>query len=78
MGYKHSPKWHKHCKKSNNSKINRNYSTATRENHSKVLNGFLIEKNLKPVMCYEDLQLEETKNNIKNCCKDKSGIYLIK
>lgn len=32
---------------------------------------------MSPVICYEDLHLEETKDNIKQYARNKSGIYLI-
>lgn len=32
---------------------------------------------LSPVTCFEDLQLEDTKNNIIEYSKDKAGVYLI-
>lgn len=67
-------------KKSNNYKIKKDCSTETKGKHSKVLNDFLYDKNLKPVMCYEHLQLQETKEKINKYCKEKrekSGIYLI-
>ena len=42
-----------------------------------VLNEFLLNKNLNPVMCYENLHLEETKKNINAYSKGRSGVYLI-
>jgi len=38
---------------------------------------FIKEKNLNPVFCYEDLQLDSTKKKIKSDTKNLSGIYLI-
>ena len=38
---------------------------------------FLIEKNLNPIISYEQLNLESTKRKINTFCKNKSGIYLI-
>lgn len=36
-----------------------------------------MEKNLNPIICYEYLNLESTKQKINIYCKNKSGIYLI-
>ena len=78
LGYNRSPKWHKHNKKnSNDLNNNRYYSTTSKEKYFNILNDFLTDKNLKPVICYEDLQLKETKDSINKFSKEKSGIYLI-
>jgi group I intron endonuclease len=45
--------------------------------NSKLLNGFLLEKNLSPVYKYEDLGEDSTKKRLKLETKDLSGIYLI-
>lgn len=65
-------------------KINKNnfnkryYSTYNNsEKYSKVLTEFLIDKNLNPVICFEDLQLQETKEKLNEYSKNKAGIYLI-
>ena len=78
LGYNRSPKWHKHNKKnSNDLNNNRYYSTTSKEKYFNILNDFLTDKNLKPVICYEDLQLKKTKDSINKFSKEKSGIYLI-
>jgi group I intron endonuclease len=41
------------------------------------VNEFLKEKNLSPVFLYENLQLESTKEKIKNETTNLSGVYLI-
>jgi group I intron endonuclease len=57
----------------------RNNSTFISEikNNFNTLNEFLIEKNLKPIYCYEDLHLESTRKKILVDTKNLSGIYLI-
>lgn len=63
-----------------NKKERRFYSTsglAFKPVISSVLNNFLYDKSLKPVIYYENLHLEETKRKIKSYSKGKSGIYLI-
>jgi group I intron endonuclease len=58
----------------------RYYSTLTRLNNdenSKILTDFLIEKNLKPIKCYEELHLESTRKKIQTETNNLSGIYLI-
>lgn len=53
------------------------YSTSTKVDNNIKLNNFLSDKTLNPVICYENLHLEETKNKINKYSKGKSGIYLI-
>lgn len=53
------------------------YSTSTKVDNSIKLKNFLSDKSLNPVICYENLHLEETKNKINKYSKGKSGIYLI-
>ena len=53
------------------------YSTSTKVDNNIKLNNFLLDKTLNPVICYENLHLEETKNKINKYSKGKSGIYLI-
>jgi group I intron endonuclease len=57
------------------------YSTLTpfnNDNSKKFkLSDFLIEKNLKPVYCYEDLHLDSTRKKLKTETENLSGIYLI-
>jgi group I intron endonuclease len=45
--------------------------------NSKILNDFLIDKNLSPVFCYEGLHLDSTRKIIQKDITDLSGIYLI-
>ena len=59
------------------------YSTSA-SNHINLVNdksqtllNFIKDKNLTPVYSYENLQLETTKNKIRNDTKDISGVYLI-
>jgi hypothetical protein len=40
--------------------------TPLNNNNSNKLTYFLIEQNLKPVYCYEDLHLDSTRKKIKN------------
>lgn len=44
---------------------------------SQILTDFLIEKNLNPIYCYEELHLEYTRKKIQLETKSLSGIYLI-
>ncbi len=44
---------------------------------SQILTYFLIEKNLNPIYCYEELHLEYTRKKIQLETKSLSGIYLI-
>jgi len=63
-----------------NKKERRFYSTyelASKPEISSVLNNFLYDKSLNPVIFYENLHLEETKIKINSYSKGKSGIYLI-
>lgn len=57
------------------------YSTLTPFNSDNSknfkLSDFLIEKNLKPVYCYEDLHLDSTRKKLKTETENLSGIYLI-
>lgn len=82
LGYnkkQYSPKWYKQ-QKINNNNNKRFYSTSTTSNNkaqSIIVKQFLVEKNLNCVTSFEDLGLEETKKEINNFSKGKSGIYLI-
>lgn len=42
-----------------------------------MVDQFLLDQNLSPIICFEDLQTRETKDEINSYSKDKSGIYLI-
>lgn len=53
------------------------YSTTSRIALSDKTKMFLLEKNLNPVISYEDLNLQGTKQKINLFSKNKSGIYLI-
>lgn len=83
LGLSNSPKWHKqnYSYKNNKNKNNlhkKYYSTDTNSgNNSKVVTEFLSDKNLNAIICFEDLQLQETKNKINEYSKNKAGIYLI-
>lgn len=78
LGLSNGPKWYKHNNKNNYTKNIRNYSTGTNSGeYSKILTEFIENKNLNPVICFEDLQLEEVRNKISAYSKDKAGIYLI-
>jgi len=87
LGYEHSPKLSKlnNFGFNNKFKVNsikltkRYYSTAklVNNNHSKTLNDFIKENNLKPIYCYEDLHLESTRKKIQTETKNLSGVYLI-
>jgi len=67
---------HNSSKKRHYSSKKRHYSTSS-DNGSKILEDFLIEKNIKPVFYYEDLSLQTIKDKIKEDTKNLSGIYLI-
>jgi len=93
LGYHNSPKWSKFniknpytISKFNNktkSNINMNiqkrfYSNINVNNHlSKTLIDFIENNNLTPVLSYENLQTNETKEKILQETKGLSGIYLI-
>ena len=81
LGLSNSPKWHKQNYKNNQNKNKfnyRHYSTNTNSgNYSKVVTDFLTDKNLNAVACFEDLQLQVTKNIINEYSKNKAGVYLI-
>ena len=80
LGFSNGPKWHKQNYKNNrkNNFHKKYYSTSTNSgNHSKVVTDFLIDKNLNTVICFEDIQLQETKDKINDYSKNKAGIYLI-
>ena len=51
--------------------------TPLNNGNSKNLTKFLIEKNLKPVFCYEELHLDSTRKYLQMETKNLSGIYLI-
>lgn len=53
------------------------FSLTQVKSSSKILIDFFKEKNLNPVYCYENLQLDYTKKKIKSETLDLSGIYLI-
>lgn len=42
-----------------------------------MVDQFLLDKNLSPIACFEDLQTKDTKQVINCYPKNKSGIYLI-
>ncbi len=75
LGLSNSPKWHKqnYSYKNNKNKNNlhkKYYSTDTNSgNNSKVVTEFLSDKNLNAIICFEDLQLQETKNKINEYFK---------
>jgi group I intron endonuclease len=82
LGYEHSPKWRKYNSTNVNNKFSksrqvRSYSTNNNICNSEILNNFLIDKQLKPVISYEDLNLRETKERIKIYSVNRSCIYLI-
>jgi hypothetical protein len=84
LGYQYSPKWYNNNNNmiyistiyNNNNKV-RYYSTISGINFSKNIYEFLVNKNLTPVLVFEDLRSEYTKGNIKDKTKGLSGIYLI-
>jgi len=51
--------------------------SSNKDDKSQILTDFLIEKNLNPIYCYEELHLEYTRKNIQMETKNLSGIYLI-
>lgn len=53
------------------------YTSSNKPLNSTLVSEFLSEKGLNPVICYENLDLEETKQKINAYSKGKSGIYLI-
>lgn len=76
LGLSNSPKWHKQNKKNNFNK--RYYSTYNNSGiYSKVLTDFFKDKNLNPIICFEDLHLKETKEKLNEFSKNKAGIYLV-
>ena len=88
LGYNNSPKWHKHKVmpyKLYRNKLKaphaviqrRSYSTNNKLENSEIVNKFLYDKCLNPIVCYENLGTEETKQKINLYSKGKSGIYLI-
>lgn len=81
LGYQHSPKWFKYINNSSNNLNNttgkRVNSTSNNDKVSKVVQDFLLDKNLKPVFIYENLKDQKVKEKIKMDTKDLSGVYLI-
>ncbi|ROT37935.1 GIY-YIG endonuclease, partial [Sodiomyces alkalinus F11] len=55
----------------------RYFSTFKSNRYSKVVLDFLEDKNLEPVLIYEDLKDQNIKEKIKDQTKGLSGIYLI-
>lgn len=53
------------------------YTTSNKPVNSVIVSEFLLEKGLNPLICYENLDLEETKQKINAYSKGRSGIYLI-
>lgn len=51
----------------------KNFTTLAED----TVNNFIKDKNINPVYVYENLDLEETRNKIKEEIKQISGIYLI-
>ena len=89
LGYVDSPKW-SNLKNNNKNTLflknnfnllqkryNSDFITSNLYKYSNRLLEFLKEKNLTPIHFYENLQLNETKNNILKETKGLSGIYLI-
>jgi len=62
---------------SNSKILNTNNKDQDKGQITKKLNDFLIEKNLQPLYCYEDLNLDSTRKIIQTQTKNLSGIYLI-
>ena len=54
-----------------------NESQINNNDYSNIIKEFILNKNIKPVYIYENLQLETTKNKIKLETANLSGIYLI-
>jgi hypothetical protein len=83
LGYLHSPKWFKCINNNSNDFNNTPYPTGKINNStsnnktSKVVQDFLLEKNLKPVFVYENLKDQIIKDKIKSDTKYLSGVYLI-
>jgi len=90
LGYICSPKWSKFKYYNNKNSIfsknqfnfiqkryNSNIALSNINKNSNKLFEFLIKNKLKPIFSYEDLQLNETRNNILKDTKGLSGIYLI-
>lgn len=62
---------------SGNRTSKRFYSTDPNKDVSPIVQEFLNEKNLNPIFIYENLNNQETKNEIKRDVNKISGIYLI-
>ena len=89
MGYEYSPKWYRSKYNNKNTifsinrfnyiqkRYNSNISLSNNNKYSNRLFEFLNENNLNPIFSYENLQLNETRNNILKYTKGLSGIYLI-
>lgn len=91
LGYQHSPKWfdisnkgiiinYKVKKSFNKSMVKRGYHTSNSSNRtvlSERLETIINELGLNPIYVYENLNLEETKNQILNNTRGLSGVYMI-
>ena len=81
LGYEHSPKWHIYESSLNksfrSSKPNGRRSYSTFNKNNTVITRFLNDKSLKPVIVFENLHTEETKQLINSFSKGKSGVYLV-
>jgi group I intron endonuclease len=58
-------------------RYNSTLTPFNKNDNSKLLTDFLIEQNLKPIYCYEDLHLDSTRKKLLTETKNLSGIYLI-
>ena len=88
LGYKYSPTWHKFYFINDlyettyklsilTCKLNVRYSSTNNSFNSETLNKFLLNENLEPIYCYEDLHLDFNKDKVKQELRDLSGVYLI-
>ena len=89
LGYEHSPKWinNLYIYTFNNESsyvqnilylaYSKSYSTSSNGRQTLEVKTYLSNKGLKPVYIYNNLQLQETKNNIKLDLTNLSGIYMI-
>lgn len=83
LGYQHSPKWYiyrlsqDNLFKSRKPNTPRRHSTSNKKNNSTLITTFLKEKCLNPVIIFENLHTEETKQLINSFSKGKSGVYLM-
>lgn len=82
LGYIYSPKWFNN-KIQNlkydrlNTQRSRGYCTTTNLKRSERLNEIIAELGLNPVYVYENLESENTKNEISKYTKGLSGVYMI-